>query len=86
MPRMENVDIAALEKLIRDINIFSENMKDLISHMLNNVSAMQEYWDDPQYKEFYEYMQESIRSLYSDVLIMDDTHQSLTKVYDILTK
>ena len=86
MPRMENVDIAALEKLIRDINIFSENMKDLISHMMNNVNAMQEYWDDPQYKEFYEYMQESIRSLYSDVLIMDDTHQSLTKVYDILTK
>ena len=70
---MEIVDINALAKLIVDIGSFNESMGIILELMSRNVSNMQSVWDDDQYNQFREFMNDLIRSLKSDLQIMEGT-------------
>ena len=83
---MEIVDINALAKLIVDIGSFNESMGIILELMSRNVSNMQSVWDDDQYNQFREFMNDLIRSLKSDLQIMEGTRSSLQEMYKIVTQ
>ena len=82
---MEKVDIASLEKLIADIDYFNESMDDILLVMGRYVDNIQDVWDDDQYKEFRNYMEDLIKSLKKDLEIMVETQSALEKHHKIVT-
>ena len=82
---MEKVDIASLEKLIADIDYFNESMDDILLVMGRYVDNIQDVWDDDQYKEFRNYMEDLIKSLKKDLEIMVETQRALEKHHKIVT-
>lgn len=81
----ENVNIAALEQLINNIDNFNERMVDLVMSMMSSVNEIQNNWNDDQYNEFRDFMCDSIKSLRADLSVMEETQESLEEVYRKLT-
>lgn len=83
---MENVDIAALEKLIGDIGKFNESMGNILTLMSRNVDNMQSVWADDQYNQFRDFMTDLVSGLRSDLQVMEGTKSSLVEMHRIMTQ
>ena len=84
MADRERVDMAALSKLISDIENFNLVMDMLTNDMLSGACEIQSVWNDDQYRQFLGFMIEIATGLKSDLSLMRETEEKLVTIRKIL--
>lgn len=85
MPRMEKEDRDIVTAVINDITDFSEVILQVMSQLKTSVSGMHDIWDDTQYRQFSDYVEELERSVKQDIAELGEAKTDLAdrlKHYD----
>ena len=71
--------LAEVFKLVDDIRHFDTNVREQSIVMKHTTDNLQDAWDDPQYDQFANYMSELIKSLESDLDILQEANDDLER-------
>lgn len=72
-------DEIVVRKLISDMNLFSEHVRQELQSMLNRTETLGDSWKDPQYMQFREFIYELVGSLKRDLDIFDEAANHLER-------
>ena len=72
-----------VQKLINDMNDFSEFVKNELLVIVDQTERLSESWNDPQYDQFSSFIRELTSSLNKDLLVFDESSLSLQKKLDM---